>query len=139
MAKYGDGYLYGGGLKYGEDEVARTDLTTQVTTRAGIVPTYEAVAAADDAMFVNTGVELVHIKNASGSTANLVFETPVTMLSEALAVADATATLATATEKVFGPFPTGVFDQPSGADVGKVYINTDQAITIAVIKAGSLS
>lgn len=119
--------------------MARVDLTTQVTTRAGIVPTYEAVAAASDAMFVNTGAEYVHIKNASGFTANLVFQTPATVLSEALAIADATGTVANGSEKIFGPFPTAIFNQPSGADVGKVYIDTDQAISIAVIKQGSLS
>lgn len=119
--------------------MARVDLTTQVTTRAGIVPTYTAVAAADDAMFVNTGAEYIHVKNASGSTANLVFQTPATVLSEALAIADATGSLATATEKIFGPFPTAIFNNPSGADVGKVYIDTDQAISIAVVRVGSLS
>lgn len=117
----------------------RVDLAIQVTTRDGIIPSYEAVAAASDAMFLNDGATYLHIKNASGSTANLVFQTPVTVSSDALAVADKTATIETATEKIFGPFATGVYNQPSGADVGKVYADTDQAITIAAVKLGSAS
>jgi hypothetical protein len=104
------------------------------------VVSYEAVAAANDAMFVNTGEELVLIKNASGSSVNIVVETPMTVLSEGLAVADEACTaLANGAEGLYGPFPTVAFNQPSGADVGKVYINVDQAVTIAVVKAGSLS
>jgi hypothetical protein len=120
--------------------MARVSLTTQVSSRPGTVLSYEAVAAANDAMFVNTGKELVLVKNASGSPVNIVFETPATLLSEGLAIADeACAALADAAEGLYGPFPTATFNQPSGADVGKVYINVDQNVTIAVVKAGALS
>jgi len=119
--------------------MARTDLTTQVSSRLGTVLSYAAVSAANDAMFVNTGVEEVIIKTGATATVNIVFETPITVLSEALAVADEVTTLIASSDGLFGPFPTGVFNQPSGADVGKVYINVDQAVTIAVIKPGSAS
>jgi hypothetical protein len=119
--------------------MARTEPTVLVTTRAGVAFVPTAVAAADDCMFVNTGVELVYVWNASGSTANLVFETPATLLSEALALADATATVGTGAGKLFGPFPTTYFNQPSGADAGKLYLNTDQAISVLVVRLGSIS
>jgi hypothetical protein len=116
--------------------MARVDLTIQTVTRGtGIVPSYEAVAAALDAMFLNDGATWLHIKNASGSTANLVFETPITVTSDALAVADATATILTATERLFGPFPPGVYNQVTG-DVGRVYVNTDQALSIGAFRLG---
>ena len=120
--------------------MGRVSLTTQVSSRPGTVVSYEAVAAAEDAMYVNTGAELVLIKNASGSPVNPVFETPATVLSEQLAIADEACTaLADGAEAMYGPFPTATFNQPSGADVGKVYINVDQAVTIAVIKRGALA
>jgi hypothetical protein len=119
--------------------VARTELTVQVTSRAGITPNYQAVAAANDAMFLNTSDITLHIKNASGSTANIVFETPATILSDALAVADAVGTVANGAEGVFGPFPAAWFNQASGADAGKMYVNVDQAVTIYAERQGALS
>jgi len=119
--------------------MARTDLSVQTTDRDGIVVSYTEVLAANDCMFPNDGKVEVRVANASGSTANLVFETPATVLSDELAIADKTGTVADGTEKVFGPFPTATFNQPSGADVGKVYLDTDQTITVAVIKLGALA
>jgi hypothetical protein len=116
--------------------MARVDLTVQVTTRAGIIPSYEAVAAASDAMCANDGATLFHIKAAAGE-ATLAFITPATVLSEALAIADAAGTVANGSEKLFGPFPPAIFNQPSGADVGKIYIDTNVAISIAAVRLGS--
>jgi hypothetical protein len=119
--------------------MARTEPTVTTTIRgAGILLNPTAVAAADDCMFVNTGQEIVYIGNASGSTANIVFETPATILSDAYAIADYTTTVLTATARFFGPFPTAIFNQ-TGTDVGKVYLNTDQNITVQVIRLGSVS
>ena len=119
--------------------MARTDLSVQTTDRDGIVVSYTEVLAANDCMFPNDGKVEVRVANASGSTANLVFETPATVLSDELAIADKTGTVADGTEKVFGPFPTATFNQPSGADVGKLYLDTDQTVSVAVVKLGALA
>lgn len=119
--------------------MARDEITVQTTTRAGITPSYQAIAAVNDGMFVNDGEVTLHVKNASGSTASLTFVTPATVLSDALAVADATGSVADGAEKVFGPFPTAWFNQPSGDDIGKVYVDTDQDITVYAEKRGALS
>jgi hypothetical protein len=117
--------------------MARVDLAIQVTTRDGIVPSYEAVAAANDAMFLNDGGTWLHVKNASGFTVNVVIETPVTVTSDALAVADKVPTpIANGSEALLGPWPTGTYNQLSGADVGKVYVNVDQAVTCAATRLG---
>jgi len=119
--------------------VARTELTVQATSRDGLNVTnaYQAVAAADDAAVVNDGATKIVISNASGSTVNIVFETPVTVLSEALAIADKTATLATAKVGIFGPFPAAYYNNPSGADAGKLYIDVDQAVSMVAFRDGS--
>ena len=119
--------------------MARVDLSVQTTDRDGIVVAYTEVTAANDCMFPNDGKVEVRVANASGSTANLVFVTPATVLSDALAIADRTATVEDGSEKTLGPYPTATFNQPSGADVGKVYLDTDQTITVAVVKLGALA
>ncbi len=119
--------------------MARTELTVQTTSRDGLNVTdnYQAVAAANDAMVVNDGATKIVISNASGSTVNIVFETPVTVLSEALAIADKTATLATGKVGIFGPFPGAYYNNPSGADAGKLYIDVDQAVSMMAFKDGA--
>lgn len=118
--------------------MARTSLNILTSTRAGVNRPLQSVAAADDAMFVNDGDTLIEIYNASGSTANIVFETPATLLSEALAIADAVATIANTETHLFGPFPTAYFNQ-IGTDAGKVYVNTDVAVSMAAFNKGSSS
>ena len=117
----------------------RVDLSVQTTDRDGIVVAYTEVTAANDCMFPNDGKVEVRVANASGSTANLVFVTPATVLSDELAVADKTGSVADGAEKTFGPYPTATFNQPSGADVGKVYLDTDVTITVAIVKLGALA
>jgi hypothetical protein len=121
--------------------MARTELTVQTTSRDGVNGTDngQAVAAANDAMFVNDGATKLYISNASGSTVNIVFETPATVLTEALAIADKTATLATAKWAIFGPFPSSYFNNPTGADAGKVYVDVDQSVTCLAFKDGPAS
>ena len=119
--------------------MARTNLNILTSTRAGVNMPWQSVAAANDAFFTNDGETLLLIYNASGSTVNVVFETPATLLSEGLAIADATATVPTSETHIFGPFPTAYFSQPSGADAGKVYVNVDQAVSMAAVKLGPSS
>ena len=119
--------------------MARTELTVVATSRDGVNGTdnAQAVAAANDAMFINDGATKLYISNASGSTVNIVFETPATVLSEALAIADKTATLVTAKWAIFGPFPPAFYNNPSGADAGKVYVDVDQNVTCLAFKDGA--
>ena len=117
--------------------MARTNLNILTSTRAGVNQPWQAIAAADDAMFENDGETLLLIYNLSGVTANIVFVTPATVLSEGLAVADAVATVPNAESHIFGRFPTAYFNQPSGADSGRVYVNTDQLVNMAAIRLGS--
>ncbi len=119
--------------------MARTELNILTSTRAGVNRPLQSVVAANDAMFVNDGDTLLEIYNASGSTVNVVFETPATILSDALAIADAVTTVPNTETHIFGPFPTAYFNQPSGADAGKVYVNVDQNVSCAALRKGSAS
>lgn len=121
--------------------MARTELTVQTTSRAGLnaTDTFTAVTAANDAMFVNDGATKLLIANSSGATVNIIFETPVTVLSEALAIADYATTLATAKYAIFGPFPTAYYNNQSGADAGKLYVDVDQNVVMLAFKDGSVT
>ncbi len=115
--------------------MARVDLTINAFARAGITdPTGQSVIAANDAMFQNDGRTVLRIANASGFSANLSMETPGTA-DGVLAIADLVpAAQANATTFWYGPFETGLFNQTSGADAGKVYVNTDQTVTITAFR-----
>lgn len=115
----------------------RVELTLNTVTIAGLAePTGQSVVAADDAMGVNDGRTVIRVTNNSGATANLVFETPITHAvgGQSLAIADFTDALPTATTRWYGPLPSGSFNQPSGADAGKMYINTDQTVLMTAVR-----
>src|SRR3990170_1634405 len=113
--------------------MARVDLTLNSFVRSGITdPTGQSVTAANDAMVTNDGKTVLRIVNASGVSATLSFETPGDVTG--LAIADLIpAAQATGTTFWYGPFETGVFNQIS-ADAGKVYVNTDQTVTITAFR-----
>lgn len=114
--------------------MARTAITIQSPVVAGIVPTYEA-ANADGHMFTNTGTEILHIKNGSGSSINVTLQTGLTI--DGLAVADRTVAIAAGAEKMMSGLATQYYNQTSGADAGKVYIDLSAVttVTLAVFKS----
>ena len=73
----------------------------------------------DGHMFTNTGKQLVELVATAAGT--VTFPTPAT--SGGLAVADPSQTFAGAGRRLCGPFPPELFNQRSGADRGKMYID----------------
>ncbi len=101
----------------------RTNVAVAEITRDGVYPAGTA-GTADGAMFTNNGDEHVEVVNANATTARTVtFVTPVQR--EGLDVADKVVTIPVAGRLKIGPFPVGYFNQQSGADMGKVYVNFD--------------
>jgi hypothetical protein len=83
--------------------MARTALTAQVITRAGIAPSY-AAANVDGHSWPNNGTQLLQVKNASGSPITVTFPIPVTV--DGQAVASKTVSVpATTGDRLIGPFP----------------------------------
>ena len=116
--------------------MARLDLTINVTTTDGTdIGAGQAIVAANDAMFVNDGKTILKVVNANGVAQTFDLITPGTIGDDALAIADKTVSIAGSTTEYCGPFPTGIYNQPSGADSGKVYIDTDSSdLTITAIR-----
>ena len=110
--------------------MARTTVTPQTLSNAGITPTYNAATATDGDAFANDGNTFIHVKNAS-SQVTLTIQTPATV--SGVAIAEQTVTIpATTGDKMIGPFNTTVFSQADG----KVYLDWSgvTGVTFAVIK-----
>jgi hypothetical protein len=73
----------------------------------------------DGHMFTNTGREIVEIIATGAAT--VIFPTPSGF--EGLTLQDPTHVFAGVGRRLAGPFPTSVFNQKSGADRGKQYID----------------
>lgn len=115
--------------------MAYTDLTTQIISKSGIVPTYAAATLTDGDKFRNTGKEFVHVVNAGGSPCLVTLVTPAQI--SGLDIEDKVVTVAAGTDQMLGTFEPGLYNQAAGAtDAGKTYVTYDQvtSVTVAVIR-----
>ncbi len=114
----------------------RLDLTINVTTTDGVdIGAGQAIVAANDAMYLNDGKTILKVVNANGAAQTFTVITPGTFGDDALAIADKTVSIAGSTTEYCGPYKTGEYNQPSGADSGKVYLDTDSSdLTITAIR-----
>jgi hypothetical protein len=110
--------------------MARAVLTVQVNAMAGITPSYTALNVSDGNSFVWPGKPCwLHVKNSS-TIATLTIATPATV--GGLAVADLAVTIpATTGDKMIFLGDASLFVQADGS----VYLNSDVAVTCAVITA----
>lgn len=111
----------------------RTNLNVAPLNRAGVFEPGVA-STVDGHMFGNDGQTFVEVQNSSATVAHSV--TIVTGgTSEGLAVADVVVPLPVSSRRLIGPFPKETFDQPSGADRGRVYLNYSAAAADLVARA----
>lgn len=110
--------------------MARTALTEQAITSAGLEATY-AAANVDGNKFNNTDRTLFHVKNASGSDVTLTFQTPGTV--DGLAIAERTVVCSAGEERLWRGQPS-IYNQPS-TDAGMVYVDYSAVtdVTVAVL------
>lgn len=116
--------------------MAYIDLTTQVISKSGIVPTYAAATLADGNKFRNTGKEFIHVVNAGGSACIVTMVTPAQI--SGLDIEDKIVTVAAGSEQMIGTFEPSLYNQAAGAtDAGKTYIKYNQVttVTVAVIRS----
>lgn len=109
-------------------------LTAQQIARAGLAPTYAAVAAGGDEFANPDGNIFAHVKNGSGGSLTVTIASQATA-APGLAVTDLSVTLADGADKMIGPFPMGTSAGFNDAD-GKVQLtySTDTSVTIAILK-----
>jgi hypothetical protein len=91
--------------------MAYTELTPQDISRAGVTPAYASAAAAGNS-WLNTGREMVHIKNGSGAPITVTF-TP-TVLTDGAATVAKTVSVTNAQERMIGPFPPALYNDSTG-------------------------
>lgn len=99
----------------------RTDLTPQDVVDEGLTPVYTAANVLGH-MIPGDGGVIIQVKNTSGSPINVTVQTGGTLLGEPV-TDKVIAVPATTGDKLIGPFPPALYNQPSGADAGKVYID----------------
>lgn len=81
--------------------------------------------AADDAMFANPDAQTVLVLQNDGAGAHIItFVTPK-LAAGGLTIQDPTVTIAAGEKHAFGNFDPVVYNQPSGTDIGKVYMDSD--------------
>lgn len=112
--------------------MARSDLVAiGAFVASGLDPAVAQEAAnVDGNMFLNNGKILLWLENGSGSPITVTLVTPRTV--SGLAVADQTVSVPATDERWAGPFDTGTYNQASGADVGKLYIDYSDVTTLNV-------
>lgn len=113
--------------------MARTTLTVQQVTLAGLAPTYAAATVTDGDAFANDGNVLVHVKNTNAATRTLTIQTPAKVAG--VDVAEVTVTIPANTGDVMiGPFDPSIFNQADG----KVYLDWSAVtnVTVAAIRLG---
>lgn len=110
----------------GEDGTRDTITVTDVIN-TGITHTLTLTASGDGNKFVNTGKTILFVNNGYTATITATIVTPGTV--GGLAIADVVIPIAASTQFVAGPFVTGIFNQGSGTDRNRTYVNWNTVVT----------
>lgn len=112
--------------------MARTALTAQQFTVAGLAPTY-VTPDATGVTFRNSRRCVLHVKNGSGSSINVTPKIGRTVLGKAVGVADAVA-VAAGGDKFIGPYNSGDWNQEDGKDTMFVDFSAVTTVTVALLE-----
>lgn len=107
--------------------MARTVVSPQSTSETGVVATYGAVTVDGD-IIPGDEKTLLHVKNGSGGSINVTIQTGATLGGHA--VSDTVVAVAAGADKFIGPFPKESYNNATGADRGKVYVDYSAQTTI---------
>lgn len=111
--------------------MARTALAVQQVRRAGLEPAYTA-ANADGHAIANTGKEVLHVKNGGGGSINVTAVIPGTV--DGQAIGDRVVAVPAGEERIIGPFPGTIYDQPGTTDM-HVDFSGVTSVTVAALRA----
>jgi hypothetical protein len=107
--------------------VARTAITAQKITSAGITPAYEPANVDGNSYRLIAG-RCLHVKNGSGVTVTVTVPTPGT--EDGLAIADRTVAVPAATERLIALGAGRTYKQPGG--VAHIDYSAITSVTVAV-------
>lgn len=108
-------------------------LTPEVSTRAGLVATYNSglVASPDTYRFVNNGRTKIHVKKSGAGACTVTI--PLASTVDGQAPASKTVSIPASTgDKFIGPFPKAYYND-AGGDVSGITFSEVTGLTIAVI------
>lgn len=114
--------------------MARKDLSIQDLGQFGAAtPSLVTFDAANDAMFSNDGKTILLIDNGAGTVVNPIV---VSVADQFGRTGDITLAVNGTSRAIFGPFNPAVFNQRTGSDIGKIYVDfdVDSNVTIVPIK-----
>lgn len=110
--------------------MARTNLAVQEIARSGLTPSFTA-AEADGHSVSNDGRTFIEVKNTNAGAIDVTIVTPGTV--DGLAVGDRVVEIPlTVGDKMIGPFTPSVYNQISGTDKDKVYVNFSAVVDVTV-------
>jgi hypothetical protein len=110
--------------------MARDLPAVQQLTTGGLLATYTAVSANNDAV-VNNGRRFVHVKNASGGSINVTENFGSTI--DGQAVAAKVVAIAAGADKFFGPWPAS-YNQTDGSNQVWIDYSATASVTRAVLE-----
>lgn len=116
--------------------MARTDLTAQEVVTTGLSASYVA-ATVDGHMFVCNQRRILHVKNGGAGALTVTVQTDLTRDGN-LALPDRTVSIPAGEDRFIGPFDASTYQQRSGADAGKVYVDysVQTSVTVALLEVG---
>lgn len=85
--------------------------------------------------WANTGRELILVKNASGGSLNVTLDLKGTI--DGLAITDKVIAVADGVTKAFGPFPKGLYNDPT-TGLAKATCSVTSGVTIKALKLPSV-
>lgn len=111
--------------------MARKNLTIQDLGLFGAAtPSLVTLTAADDVMFVNDGNTILLVDNGSATVIN---PTIVSVSDQFNRTGDITLAVNATSRGIFGPFTPAGFNQKTGTDIGKIFVNFDEDSNVKVV------
>ena len=112
------------------------DLTVQESARAANDLTFAAATVTTGDKWVNTGREMLLVKNDSGGSVNVTIQTPAVNDGD-LAISDRVIAVGAGEIALLGPFERGLYSNPADSYKATVICSSVTDVTLAVIKVGS--
>lgn len=118
--------------------MSHTLLAVQTVTDDGLAPAYGAAPAGGNAV-PGDGETFIHVKNGGAGSINVTVVTGGTLMGEP--VSDKVLAIGAGAERLIGPFPPVLYNQPTGAaqHAGQVTIDYSgvTSVTVAAFKLGA--
>jgi hypothetical protein len=113
------------------------DTITPVTIVDSAITQTLAAASGDGHKFRNNGREIIVVSNGYTATITMTIVTGGSVGGHS--IDDVDVTLTVGATKMAGPFRTAIFNQPSGSDAGRIYLNWNATVTGTVADSVTLA